>query len=255
MPSTTREFPLTDEMKRLLNVTRAYAEGKTLFLDNAKAKPIECPYIADDPEKTVNGLRQTLIDTHEFDENHIDKFVRLFDDVWFKLEVESPFDEDEKRYYVQKYTSGIHPAEAILLGGTKPMFLQIIDGQAKLSAKISLPDITLRPLDRVSYLSKEYSFSSKEEINSYIERAKEESLDSLYNDIKSIWTKCVDADNFHIVICAADTIFTYFQDKLGMTHYLLFVGDNNVGKTNNLRVFQQLGYRARCDVSITPANI
>lgn len=37
--------------------------------------------------------------------------------------------------------------------------------------------------------------------------------------------------------------------------YLLFVGDNSVGKTNRLTVFQQLEYRPLCDVSITPANI
>ena len=78
MPSTRREFPLTDEMKQLLNVTGLYAEGKTLFLDNAKAKPIECRYIADDSEKTIKGLRQALIDIHEFDEKSIDKFARLF---------------------------------------------------------------------------------------------------------------------------------------------------------------------------------
>lgn len=40
-----------------------------------------------------------------------------------------------------------------------------------------------------------------------------------------------------------------------MTHYLLFVGDNSVGKTNNLTVLQHLGYRTLCDISITPANI
>jgi len=72
MPSRTRKLPLSDEMKQLLNVTEAYIEGKTLFLDNAKAKPIEAPYIADDPERTVNGVRQVLIDTHEFDERLAD---------------------------------------------------------------------------------------------------------------------------------------------------------------------------------------
>jgi len=70
-----------------------------------------------------------------------------------------------------------------------------------------------------------------------------------------VWKKCIDAEDFHVSICAADTIFTYFQDKLGMTHYLLFVGDNNVGKSNNLRVFQYLAYRPLFDISITPANI
>ena len=40
-----------------------------------------------------------------------------------------------------------------------------------------------------------------------------------------------------------------------MTHYLLFVGDNNTGKSNALRIFNQLGYRPLFDTSITPANI
>lgn len=54
-------------------------------------------------------------------------------------------------------------------------------------------------------------------------------VDSLYTKVKSMCKKYADRDDFHIVICAADIIFTYFQDKLGMTHYLLFVGDNDVG--------------------------
>jgi hypothetical protein len=40
-----------------------------------------------------------------------------------------------------------------------------------------------------------------------------------------------------------------------MTHYLLFVGDNDTGKSNNLTVFQYLAYRPLFDTSITPANI
>jgi len=256
MSSTRRVFPLSDEMKNQ-GITRIYVKGKTLFVENARAKPVTCLYTAD-IITTTDGLKQALVKTGEYDEKTIDKIIRLFVDAWGKLEEEIPSEEDkkkEKKYYVQKYTTGISPAESILIDGTKPMFLQIIDGKAVLSEKIPLSNIDLYPLEVVSYLNKEYSFSSEEEINRYIERAKEESLDSIYNAVKSIWRKYVDADDFHIVICAADTIFTYFQDKLGMTHYLLFVGDNNVGKTNNLTVFQQLAYRALCDVSITPANI
>lgn len=54
---------------------------------------------------------------------------------------------------------------------------------------------------------------------------------------------------------AADYIFTYFQYKLGQTHYDMFVGDNDTGKTANLVYFQCEGYRAMLDVDITPANI
>jgi hypothetical protein len=110
-------------------------------------------------------------------------------------------------------------------------------------------------MDRVSYLSKEYTFASEPEINEYIKRAQDETIDSLYTKVKSIWKKYIDADDFHIAICAGDTIFTYFQDKFGMTHYLLFVGDVEMGKTNNIMVLQQLAYRALYSISLTPASI
>jgi hypothetical protein len=38
-------------------------------------------------------------------------------------------------------------------------------------------------------------------------------------------------------------------------YYLLFVGDNNSGKSNALRVFHHLGYRPLFEVGTTPANI
>ena len=142
------------------------------------------------------------------------------------------------------------------------MFLRILDEKAELPIpelikEIPSPDsnIVYRPLDKVSYLSKEYSFSSVEEINRYIDRARTETRDSIYYQIKSMWKKYIDQDEFHTVICAANTFFSYFQDKLGMTHYLLFVGDNDAGKSARLVVFQQLAYRPLYNISMTPANI
>jgi hypothetical protein len=83
MPSTTREFPLTDEMKQLLKVTRMYATDNTLFVENARSEPVTCPYT---PElfTTINGLKQALIDTHEFEEKSIDKFLVHLSEVWLK---------------------------------------------------------------------------------------------------------------------------------------------------------------------------
>ncbi len=80
-------------------------------------------------------------------------------------------------------------------------------------------------------------------------------MDGLFAKLKKVWGKYFDIDDESITLCSADTIFTYFQDKMGMTHYLLFVGDNNTGKSNALRIFYQLGYRPLFDTSITPANI
>lgn len=96
-----------------------------------------------------------------------------------------------------------------------------------------------------------YSFKSKEEYESYIEHARHETLDSLFNRTYKVWKKYIDADEFHLKICAADTIFTYFQDKLGMTHYLWFTADNDAGKSNNLKLFNILGYRNLMNTAMT----
>ena len=39
----------------------------------------------------------------------------------------------------------------------------------------------------------------------------------------------------------ADTIFTYIQDKMGMTHYLFFVGGNNCGQVQQSSGLEILG--------------
>ncbi len=95
----------------------------------------------------------------------------------------------------------------------------------------------------------------KKNFNNSYRRQKLETLDTLYKNAKSIWSKYVDADDFHISICAADTIYTYYQDKIGLTHYLFFVGNNSSGKSNNLRVLQYLAYRNMTSTDITAANI
>lgn len=163
-------------------------------------------------------------------------------------------ENSKKEYYVQKYSSGIPLTEAVIVNGL-PFFLQIADGKPALYQKIDLPDMILKPIDRISYLNKEYSFNSLHEINQYVQRASDETFDSLFQKLKAVWRKYIDANDDHITICASNTIFTYFQDKLGMTHYLLFVGDNNTGKSNNLVVLQYLGYRPLFDTSVTAANI
>jgi hypothetical protein len=170
--------------------------------------------------------------------------------------------KNKKEYCICKYSQGISSlAEAVLVNNI-PYFLQIKNNDGSegkeepvLLERIDLSDITILPPERTSYISREYSFESIDEIKQYIQRAKEETWDTLFLKVKSTWKKYVDADDDFINICAADTIFTCFQDKLGMTHYLLFIGDNGTGKSNILFMFSLLGYRPLNDTSITPANI
>ena len=74
----------------------------------------------------------------------------------------------------------------------------------------------------MSYIDKPYTFASEEEFQQFIQKAKTETLDTLYKNAKSIWGKYVDADDFHISICAADTIYTYYQDKLRVDSLSIF---------------------------------
>ncbi len=163
-------------------------------------------------------------------------------------------DDGKKTCTINKYSHGIPLAEAILSNNI-PCFIQIINDKPSLSKEIPLSDIDIIPPERTEYLSKEYSFASVEEIEYFINRAKNETLDSLFNRVKTELKKFIDIDDNFINILAADIIFTYFQDRLGMTHYLLIVGDNNTGKNNILLVFSFLGYRPVYDIAITPANI
>lgn len=162
-------------------------------------------------------------------------------------------EDSRKEFYIQKYTNGAL-AESIILNGL-PMFLQIADNDIKVKEQIDLPDMILKPIEKPAYLNMPYSFESQDEIKQYMERASRETYDTLFQKVKAIWSKYIDGDKDHITICAADTIFTYFQDKLGITHYLNFIGDNGTGKGSNLRVFKELAYRPLFDTSITPANI
>ena len=170
-------------------------------------------------------------------------------------------EKDDKKIYhtINKYSQGIPLVESILINNT-PYFIQINEDKEGNKApvlykKIELSDINLVPPERTEYLSKEYSFASFEEVQYFIDLAKQETLDSLFQQVKTILQKYIDIDDDFINILAADIIFTYFQDRLRMTHYLLIVGDNNTGKSNILLVFSFLAYRSILDTAITPANV
>jgi len=160
----------------------------------------------------------------------------------------------QERKYIQKYSWDGILAEAVLIDNV-PYFLVSNKGEISIETELNTPSGIMKPLEANSYLNRPYSFNSKKQVQECIERTKNESLDTLFKKVKSIWSKYIDADNFHLSICAADTIFTFFQDRMGLIHYLFFVGNNGSGKSNNLKVFQILAYRNMTSTDITPANI
>jgi hypothetical protein len=77
----------------------------------------------------------------------------------------------------------------------------------------------------------------------------------LYRIIELQCKNFIDADKTHITILTADIVYTYYQDRLGLTHYLFFVGKPGSGKSNNLDLIYLLGYRNFKSTDMTPANI
>jgi hypothetical protein len=172
--------------------------------------------------------------------------------------------EQQKEIFTQKYKGNGYLSEAVVIG-TKSYFAVSSSLNKKdsedfpniiLQESVPLDETTvLKPPEFISYLNKPYVFKSQKDFSQYLEKAKQTDLFSLFQLVKSIWKKYIDADNFHISICAADTIFTYLQDKIGLTHYLFFIGNNSSGKSNNLVIIHYLAYRNMMSTDVTAANI
>jgi hypothetical protein len=179
-----------------------------------------------------------------------------------KTDGEKQKEEKKKPIYVQKYHDGDLLAEAILIG-RKPYFAVSAPKAGNpdeisitLQGSIPIDDKrVLKPFEIAAYVNEPYAFKSEQEFFEFVKKTKDENLDSLYKKVKSIWKKYVDADDFHISICAVDIIFTYFQDKIGLTHYLFFIGDNSSGKSNNLTVLHYIAYRNMMSSGMTAANV
>lgn len=168
--------------------------------------------------------------------------------------------EGSKTTFIQKISDDNLLAEAIIVDGIPYFAVSQLNpkGEVIITLERSIPISEVsgyKPYEKEAYLNKPYTFKSKENFELVIEDAKNENLDTIYKKVKSIWSTYIDADDFHISICAADTMFTYIQDKIGMTHYLYFVGNNGSGKSNNLLVLKFLAYRNFTSTDMTAANI
>lgn len=147
--------------------------------------------------------------------------------------------------YIQKYSNDNLLAEAVIVGGIPYFAVSMLNANGEVSVtlekSITVGDATeYKPFGKDLYLNNPYWFKSREQFESTIEVQRKETLDTMYRKVKSIWTKYIDADDFHISICAADTILTFYQDKIGMVHYLFFVGGNDSGNAFLYRIVKDM---------------
>jgi hypothetical protein len=101
-----------------------------------------------------------------------------------------------------------------------------------------------------------YTFQNMRELEQYVDMARLETAGSLFRKIK-VWAgKFYDTDTEEYTnLIAADIFFTYFQDRIGKTHYIFVWGDPDQGKGAILETFNQLAYRSASVTSATAATI
>ena len=99
-----------------------------------------------------------------------------------------------------------------------------------------------------------YIFDSEEEFMKYLKLAHTENYDSLYLKVETAIKRYVNVEEYYYPILIGDIIWSYFQDRFGYTHYLIFTGDNGSGKNSALLVFKYLGYRVFYVVSASAPN-
>ena len=168
-------------------------------------------------------------------------------------------DKQKEACYVRKYTANgsipLHESVVFTDSGQSAFVYIDNDGKLGIVSHIERSDKILNPADTMdSQNPLPYTFGSPEELQMYLDLAKHETLNSLYQQVKSELQKYVNMDNHYIIVVAADIVFSYFQDKFPTVHYDIFVGDNGSGKNSALLVISRLGYRVFYVVSASAAN-
>ena len=156
---------------------------------------------------------------------------------------------------VQKCTYGGVLHEAVIVGGDSK-FLYMNDGYPALTDKIDTSWIPLQPPRPSDYLNLPYEFESVDQIQTIVKVLQTGvTRDSIHKDLKKQWGRYVGGTQENLTVCAASTMFSYFQDALASTHYLALIGHNEFDASPYLQLFRLLGYRAYYEVGMAPISI
>lgn len=227
------EFVLTDEIKAL-GVSKVAIAANNIFVYNGK-EFAQSRYYKNELEKTLTELQNKMISSGKFgDEKTVQKIIFLLSNAYVDTEEKKAHEKEleKQESYSQVYRTHSIIAEAILVGDTPKWLVSTAAGNISIQNAIHISDEkVLKPFERSSYVNRPYVFGTLQELDKVISETKQETFDSLYANVKKIWIKYIAEGDNHISLCSADCIFTHFQDKLGLTHYLFFVGDNDSGKS------------------------
>lgn len=166
--------------------------------------------------------------------------------------------DDRQQFRVFKYSNNFKGPlyEAIMLNG-QPMFMSYDIDMGKISvvAKIEEATRVLYPPQAHVYANDgaAYEFATMEEIEYYLDRARNSTIFSLYEIAKAITRRYNDQTEELILLCAIDMIASYFQDRFSTVHYDILTGITGAGKSAWAETFLTGCYRGAYFVEPTAA--
>jgi hypothetical protein len=171
----------------------------------------------------------------------------------------SPNGKKKEVCYIHKFTANgdmpLHESVVFTDSGQSAFVYLDSDSKLRFVNQIERPDKILYPADNLdSQNPLPYKFASAEELQMYMELARRETLDSLYQAVKSNFRRYVNVDEHYLVVLSSDVILSYFQEKFPTMHLDIFVGDNGSGKNSAQLVISRLGYHVYYLVSASAAN-
>jgi hypothetical protein len=254
---TTQNFILdlnidNKDVRIIFHYYKDWNRTKRNAKDAIRDKDIQKPYI------------KPILDTLDANYNSVAGTQENYnrDDVQEESSRENKDDDEtaksKRQFVIYKYSEmgkgSLH--EAIIVNGL-PFFIKYYNNKNKfeLVENIEENNRTLRPPqgeEESPYTP--YSFESNEELEFYIQKARQISLEGIYFKGKSLFSKYVDHDEYVIILLTADAIWTWFQDLFSTTHYTEGVGTNDVGKSSIGYTFEYTAYRVVKGVAISGAN-
>jgi hypothetical protein len=252
------EFYLTDEFKEL-GVSKVTLNNSVLSIFNGKSYT-KCKFDKTAVDETFNDLTiQMINDGHFGDEKTVKKIVKLLIDTLSKSAEDKQQSNGRKKEkhesIAYKYSNRgkglLH--EAVILAG-KPVFLKYDSNAAEPITPVeSIEEDTriIKPPHMENYPYDPYEFENMNEVISYLERARKETIDSLYKQSKQIAEDYNDQNGYKVQLLAINMIWVYFQDKFPTTHYDIVLGSPGSGKSTYGDTFTATGYRV---VNLTDPN-
>ena len=255
------EFDLTDEIRQL-GVSKVLATETNIYVYNGKAFA-QSAYYKKELQKTFDQLKHNMLYCGHFgDKSAVDKIILLLSEIWVKSEEtkaeaqSSNGKKKEKREflaykYSNKKKDDLH--EAVILAG-KPVFLKYNSEAAEPITVVETVEEDFRvikPPHMENYPYAPYEFENMNEVLSYVERARNETIDSLYSQAKQIALDHNDQKEDKVHLLAIEITWSYFQDKFPTTHYDIVLGGNGSGKSSYGDTFTAIGYRV---VNLTDPN-